>query len=178
MTAHNRWADVLVTGGFIALLVGAIDPLEGSLLILPGSGLVALGTFLGRGERRHKLYRLWVFVLITVGVAALWGLSAAGGFGGTSGLSIWWGLLVLPYLVGWVMGILGADSPRWVLWLGIVVGCWYVAIPTLMTMLVSAPSSDGDPAIQIAQIVIALTGALTIGGSIYQLRKTNSKINS
>jgi len=176
MSAHYRWAHVLVAAGFVAMLVGAIDPMEGSLLILPGSGLIALGTLLGHGERRFKIYRLWVFVLLTVGVAALWGLSMAGGFGDPLGLSIWWGLLLLPYLVGWVMGILGADSPRWVLWLGVVVGCWYVAIPALTTMLPSEPPSDVARSIEIVQIVIGLTGVLTIGGSIYQLRKANSKI--
>ena len=39
------------------MLVGAIDPIEGSLLILPGSGLVALGTFLAQSERRLITYR-------------------------------------------------------------------------------------------------------------------------
>ena len=98
------------------MLLGAVDPMEGSLLILPGSGLVALGTFLEHGERRRFLYRLGVFLLILLGVGALWGLSMVGGFGGTSGRSNWWGVLVLPYLVGWSMGIWGAGLPP--------VGCW------------------------------------------------------
>ena len=177
MTAHNRWADVLANVGFAAMLVGAIDPLEGALVILPGSGLVMLGAFLGHGEPSFKIYRLWVFVLITVGVVALFWLSMLGGFGPPE-RSTWWGVLVLPYLVGWVMGIVGADSPRWVLWLGVAVGCWYVAMPTLMELLISESPSDATPAIQIAQIVIGLTGALTIGGSIYRLRQTNSEIRS
>jgi hypothetical protein len=46
--------------------------------------------------------------LIAVGVAALFGLSAIGGFGGPSGRSMWWGLLLLPYPIGWVIGLLGA----------------------------------------------------------------------
>jgi len=41
------WARILLIAGYIAMLVGAIDPIEGSLLILPGSGLVVLGTYLG-----------------------------------------------------------------------------------------------------------------------------------
>ena len=174
MTAQKTWAGILVTLGFAAMLIGAIDPLEGSLLVVPGSGLVALGIFLRNGERSVKIYRLWVFVLITFGVAALWWLSMAGGFGGSSGLSIWWGVLILPYLVGWVMGILGADSPRWVLWLGLVVGCWYVAIPVLMGVLPLESPQDVAASINIVQIVIGLTGVLTIGGSIYQLRKAST----
>jgi len=46
-------------------------------------------------------------VLIAVGVGALFGLSALGGVGGRSGHSMWWLLTVLPYPVGWVMGLVG-----------------------------------------------------------------------
>jgi hypothetical protein len=89
------------------MLLGTLDPLEGSLLILPGSGMVALGVFFGRKPRPTVLYWAWVFGLIAVGVAALFGLSAVGGFGGTSGLSNWWGVLILPYPVGWLMALVG-----------------------------------------------------------------------
>jgi hypothetical protein len=86
--------------GSIAMLVGAVDPMEGSVVILPGSGLVALGTLLGQSERRLIAFRVWVFILIAIGVGALWGLSMVGGIGGSSGHSIWWGVLILPYLIG------------------------------------------------------------------------------
>ncbi len=58
-----------------------------------GSGLAALGTFLRQAEPRLIRYRTLVFVLIAAGVGAMWGLTAKGGFGGKSGLSIWkhWG---------------------------------------------------------------------------------------
>lgn len=91
--------------GGIAMLVGAADPLEGSLVILPGSGLVALGTFLSDVGRKVIVDWLLIFASIAVGVGALWGLSMLGGFGGHSGRSGWWGLLILPYPIGWVMGI-------------------------------------------------------------------------
>ena len=48
---RERWSRPSVLVGSIAMLAGAIDPMEGSLLILPGSGLVALGAWLGRSER-------------------------------------------------------------------------------------------------------------------------------
>ena len=102
------WSRILAVVGGIAMLVGTLDPLEGSLLILPGSGMVALGVFLGRKARPTVLYWAWAFGLIAVGVAALFGLSAVGGFGGTSGLSNWWGVLILPYPVGWLMALAGA----------------------------------------------------------------------
>jgi hypothetical protein len=87
------------------MLAGALDPMEGSLLILPGSGFVTLGTFLGHTD--HALRRYWtlIFILIAAGVGALFALSAVGGIGGRSGHSMWWGLLILPYPIGWVMGI-------------------------------------------------------------------------
>jgi hypothetical protein len=92
------------------MLVGALDPMEGSLAILPGSGMIALGLFVGKAERHLLLYWMWVFILIGVGVGAMFGLSAFGGIGGTTGRSMWWGVLVLPYPVGWIMGLVGAIS--------------------------------------------------------------------
>lgn len=161
MNARQLWSHILVTVGSIAMLVGAIDPMEGSLLILPGSGSVALGTFLGQGEHRLVVFRVWVFVLIAIGVGALWGLSMAGGIGGTSDLSPWWAVLLLPYAIGWSVGIWGPGSPRWVLWLGIVVSLWFLTILAL-ALKKSAHVSPG--------IVIASIGVLTIVGCIYRLR--------
>jgi hypothetical protein len=87
------------------MLIGAIDPLEGSFIILPGSGLVALGAFLGKSRYRKLL--LWAFILIAVGVGAMIGLSMFGGLGGNTGHSLWWGLVILPYPIGWIIGIIG-----------------------------------------------------------------------
>jgi hypothetical protein len=154
--------------GSIAMLVGAIDPMEGSAVILPGSGLVALGTFVGQSERRLIAYRIWVFILILIGVGALWGLSSLGGIGGKSGRSMWWGVLVLPYLIGWCMGIWGPGSPRWVLLLGIVVGLWYLAI---LAMILRGSASHNGAMSLVPGITIASIGVLTIGGCIYRLRK-------
>jgi hypothetical protein len=52
MNARKLWSRILVIVGGIGMLLGAIDPLEGSLLILPSSGMVALGMFVGKGQRR------------------------------------------------------------------------------------------------------------------------------
>jgi purine-cytosine permease-like protein len=107
MNARTLWARILTVVGGIAMLLGTVDPLEGSMLILPGSGLVALGTFLGKRERRTLVYWVWVFILIAVGVGAMFVLSAFGGIGGKSGHSMWWGILMLPYPVGWLMALAG-----------------------------------------------------------------------
>jgi len=37
----------------------------------------------------------------------MFALSAVGGIGGKSGHSMWWGVLVLPYPVGWLMALVG-----------------------------------------------------------------------
>ena len=108
MSARMLWARILVIVGGIAMLLGSLDPLEGSVLILPGSGLVALGTFLARGQPGIVRYWVWVFILIAVGVGAMFVLSALGGIGGKSGHSMWWGTLILPYPVGWLMALSGA----------------------------------------------------------------------
>jgi hypothetical protein len=43
MNSRRLWSRILKVVGGTVMLVGTLDPLEGSLLILPGSGLVALG---------------------------------------------------------------------------------------------------------------------------------------
>ena len=108
MDKRNRWSRILVIAGLVVMLLGAIDPLEGSLVILPGSVLVTVGALLA-GTRYKKLI-LWSLALVVVGVGALWWLSALGGVGdiGDGGRrSYWWALVLAPFPVGWVMGIVG-----------------------------------------------------------------------
>ncbi len=155
------WSRILTIAGGIGMVVGALDPLEGSLLILPGSGLLALGAYLGQAEHRTFVYRVWAFVLVLIGVGALWGLSMMGGFGGSSGRSNWWGMLLLPYFIGWSMGIWGAGSPRWMTWVGIGVGLWYLFLESC---------SWGWRNLGIA-IILTTMGILTIIGCTYRLCK-------
>ena len=162
-TARSFWSRVLVGLGSLAMVVGAIDPMEGSAIILPGSLLVALGTCLGQCERRLIAYRVAVFILVAIGVGALWGMSSVGGIGGKSGLSMWWGVLILPYLIGWSMGIWGPGSPRWLLVSGIGVGLWYLTI--LAMVLKHSRSHDGS----LPAVIIAVTGVLTIAGCVGRL---------
>jgi hypothetical protein len=165
MNTTNPWARFLLIAGYAAMLVGAIDPMEGSLLILPGSGLVALGTYFDDAERKIFIHRLWVFILILIGVGALFGFTMLGGIGGTTAYSLWWALLIVPYPIGWSMGIWGPGSPRWVLWSGIAVGIWYLVILGIVlkkTAQLDESSSTG--------FLLAAIGVLTIGGCIYRLR--------
>lgn len=98
-----KWARALLIAGLVATIVGAVDPLEGSVVILFGVALATLGAFLF-----HSPLRGWLtlaLVLVAAGVAALFGLSSVGGFGGNSGRSMWWALLILPYPVGWLLAL-------------------------------------------------------------------------
>ena len=108
MNSRTLWPRILKVLGSIAMMLGTLDPLEGSLLILPGSGLVALGMYLSGKDRRTVLYWVWTFILIAVGVGAMFALSAVGGIGGKSGRSMWWGVLMLPYPAGWLLALAGS----------------------------------------------------------------------
>ena len=92
--------------GLAGMLLGAVDPLEGSLLVLPATALVALGAGVGRTRQRRLLYV--ALGLVAFGVGALWVLSALGGIGGSTERSYWWAALLAPYPVGWLMGLIGA----------------------------------------------------------------------
>ena len=107
MNSRTLWSRILKVVGGIAMLLGTLDPLEGSVVILAGSGLVALAMYLGGKDRRTVLYWTWAFGLMAVGVAAMFALSAVGGIGGRSGHSMWWGVLILPYPAGWLMALAG-----------------------------------------------------------------------
>ncbi|MDZ7617469.1 MAG: hypothetical protein U1E05_10720 [Patescibacteria group bacterium] len=106
MSTQTLWSVVLVIVGLLVMLVGAIDPLEGSFVILPGSAVVAAGAFLGKS--RYRMLLFWAFVLIATGVGAMVVFTAMGGIGGNSGHSLWWGLFILPYPIGLIIGLVGA----------------------------------------------------------------------
>jgi hypothetical protein len=107
MNGARRSSRILLIVGLAAMVIGAIDPLEGSVVILAGTGLAWFGA--RRARSRHLALLLWSFILVAVGVAAMFALSAIGGFGGSSGRSNWWALVLLPYPVGWIMGLVGAS---------------------------------------------------------------------
>jgi len=104
MKKKIKWTRVIYIIGVIALIIGVLDPLEGSVVITSGSALIALSTFITR-DRHWKIFLL-SFIMILTGVLFLFYLSSLGGFGGTSKLSWWWGLLILPYVLGWLASII------------------------------------------------------------------------
>lgn len=106
MLADRRWSRALVITGLAAMVLGALDSMEGSVVIFAGSALAALGASLRHS--RHAPMLLWSFALLFLGVGSMWVFSFFGGVGGANGPSKWWLLLVAPYPVGWVLGLVGA----------------------------------------------------------------------
>jgi hypothetical protein len=163
---RGTWGQVLVVIGSIGLLVGALDPLEGSVVILTGSALILLGSWLGHVEKRLLQYRTTAFLLIAFGVGAMFVLSNMGGFGGRSGLSMWWGALILPYLAGWVMGLLGSGNPRWMFWAGIADGLWYM---NLCRIVLSRPAREET---YVLSALLGMLGVMVTAGCVLQLMRT------
>jgi hypothetical protein len=105
MATPYRWSHLLDIAGLVAMIAGALDPLEGSVVVLAGAASLTIGATIAQSRQAP---RLWLALgLIVAGVAALWGFSALGGIGGTSGRSMWWGLTMLPFPIGWVVGLIG-----------------------------------------------------------------------
>jgi hypothetical protein len=103
MKKKIKWTRVIYIIGVIALIIGVIDPLEGSIVIAAGSVLLTLATYLTH-DQYWKIFLLSL-VLIAIGVFFLFYFSSLGGFGGNSTLSWWWGTLILPYPIGWLISI-------------------------------------------------------------------------
>ena len=164
----RRWSKLVGVVGGVSLVVGSFDPMEGSALILPGSALLALGSYLGREDRRTVAYRTGSFILVALGVGALFGLSAIGGVGGSSGRSMWWALLIMPYLVGWSIDLWGPGSSRWISVAGIVIGTWYLVI---LGMMLPRTGSAAQPRSIVPAIAIAVVGIGTIVACAVRLRK-------
>jgi hypothetical protein len=105
MNKRLLWSRVLMIIGTVALLIGALDPLEGAFVILPASAVIALSALLA-GSRYRRL-ACWAFGSTAIGIGALFIISALEGVGGgpagDSGRSMWWLLTCLPYPVGWIL---------------------------------------------------------------------------
>jgi hypothetical protein len=168
MNNRQIWSRILRLIGSSAMLIGALDFMEGSFLILPGSGLVALGAWLGGADRRRIIYRAVVFGLIAAGMAAM---VAAPLLSGPRWESVWWGWRVLPflpYLLGWSLGLWGPDSPRWLLVLGIAAGLWCFFVLALLFRSSGQWERDLSPDLIALGVIIGSAGALTIGGCLWR----------
>ena len=106
----ESWPRRLRIAGLVLMVVGLIDPLEGSLVIAPGSLLVALSA--QRARSRHRSWAYAGFALVAIGVGAMFVLSAFGGVGGSAGRSWGWLVVILPYPIGWVASVVAALRMR------------------------------------------------------------------
>lgn len=106
MKSRLKTSRILMWTGLILMLIGAVDPLEGSVVIVIGAALALTGACHEKSSQRKTL--AWALGLVAFGVAVMFGVSAVGGFGGSTGRSMWWALTILPYPVGWVLGLIGA----------------------------------------------------------------------
>jgi hypothetical protein len=103
MNVKLDWKHAIYIFGIIALIIGAMDPLESSVLVVLGSSMLGLSTYLKR-DRHWKAFLISTLLIFT-GVICMFYLSSLGGFGGKTTLSLWWGLLILPYPIGWLLSI-------------------------------------------------------------------------
>ena len=140
---RSRLVALTGTAGHLLALLGAVDPLEGSVVVVIGCALVALHAWLTGVPRALLAYRTAVAVMAGFGVAALWGFSALGGFGGEEGVAGAWALFVLPYPAALVALFSGPAAPRWVAWGGCAVGAGYVAIAAVIVL--RPPPHGGNP---------------------------------
>jgi hypothetical protein len=104
MWTKEKILKVLFVIGIIALIIGTIDPLEGSAAILAGSFLISSSMYFLK-DKYWKLFSLG-FILITFGVFFMFYFSSLGGFGGNSKLSWWLISLIIPYPIGWLLTII------------------------------------------------------------------------
>ncbi len=96
------WKGLLYTVGILNIFLGALDPLEGSILIVIGSILITVYKYL-RGDQHKKIF-LASCVMIVVGVGYMFYLSTLGGIG-PDNKSWWWIIPVIPYPVGWLLTV-------------------------------------------------------------------------
>ena len=103
MSARNRWSRGLAIVGLAGMVISVIDPLEGAIVAFASAALIAAGAQITHSRFRNPLY--WAVALIGTGIAVMIALSLLGGFGGDTGRSMWWALLMLPYPVGWGVAV-------------------------------------------------------------------------
>lgn len=101
--SSRQWARGLIVTGIVLMAVPLVDPLEGSLVAIPGIAAVAASAHITHSRRRAQT--CWAAGFLVLGVSTMWILSAFGGLGGDTGRSLWWALVLLPYPVGWLLGL-------------------------------------------------------------------------
>ena len=100
---RQQWLRSSAWIGFAGMLVALLDPMEGAFVALPFCAVLTYAAGASGSRYRRLLY--WALGSMAVGVAILVTLTVMGGIGGSSGRSMWWGLLLIPYPLGWLVGL-------------------------------------------------------------------------
>ena len=101
----HRRARSLIAVGLAVMVLAALDPLEGSVGVVGGGGLIALGARMR--ESRHRVYLYCCLAMLATGVAALWiGADYAMGTAQRPGTG------VLPRILAWCL--VGTGGLLWI----------------------------------------------------------------
>jgi hypothetical protein len=106
MDSSLRRFRLLLIAALVIMVVAVIDPLEGSIVILAGAVVAAFAAI--KLNSPHRGAACAGAALLAVGVGAMWGLSAVGGFGGDTGRSNLWWFALVPYPIGWIVSLMSA----------------------------------------------------------------------
>lgn len=167
MTTRERWGHALAIPGGLAVLVGGIDPLEGGIFLFAGTALLAAAAFIAPTDRAVQLARATNFALAAFGFGAVAVLSGAGGLGGSTGRPLAWAVLGLPLFAAWSLSFWGRGSLRWMNWLGLLAGGWYLTLP----LLVLRKSRTNPHILWPVLAVLAVGGLVTLTGCVWRLRQ-------
>ena len=97
-----KWIRYVFIAGVIASIAGAIDPMEGSVVIAAGSILLAFSAYF-KNDRYFRIFFIDA-IIILMGVSAIWYVSSLGGFDPKR--EWWWTVMILPYPIGWLINII------------------------------------------------------------------------
>jgi hypothetical protein len=168
MKARENSARIMTVIGGSGVFIGGLDPLEGSIAIAAGSVMLAVAARMDNGERRVRFARYALCAAVLFGAGALWTLSLRGGVGGDTGRPMGWLVLVLPMLAGWALSFLAPGAPRWLTWMGVMGGAWYLVLPALV-----AWKARTNPQISWPLLAgLSGLGAATIAGCSWRLWRT------
>ena len=109
MKEKAKWYHVVFIIGIAATIIGAIDPLEGSIVIAIGGICLAVATYF-MNDRYFKFFLVGA-IMILFGVSALWFISSLGGYEPKK--EWWWNVFISPYPLGWLVNIITL-MVRWV----------------------------------------------------------------
>ncbi|MBC2838303.1 hypothetical protein [Robiginitalea sp. SC105] len=100
MEENSKLQTAFYAGLFLAM-AGVLFPIWGAPLVLGGSALL-MATTRRFGDPHARWYRV-AFLMICLGVLSLWTRFILSGFDAEAALANGWGMLVLPYPLGWFL---------------------------------------------------------------------------